>query len=636
MPAPSYRLVATVAFGLVVALAAPAHALFGGTLPMNQCVDGKLGCIAKARHCLLKCYFKTLKHGVAVDPSCVAKCRDHFEGDHTVTDRGCFATRERLGGCGPAVGGAGTFGARIDADVQEIVRQINPTGAPLHNTCASQKLGCVAKYDACILKLVAKAAESGTAIGDVSKCTSILDGTDASCIGKLEQRYCDPATPGCHAKSAPCLTHGDQLPLRNQDDAFADDAIQALLIGPTTLDTQRCSGDTSVPCASAPGGVAGCGGALGTCEFFVGPPQPLFLGGFTACEISRWVGAVVGTFDEATGVVAGTATVSTQVYFGVGPGPCPTCANDTYVNDGVAGGTCDIGPRAGMSCDGNGRWSVPISGATSLDCPPNPSAFLDTSVLHLSSANDGSAVKTITASSLNCNGEPGHKCLCASCSLDKTIACENDADCAAASAGTCTNNVGEPRQTNACVDDTAVPGDGNLCTPLGDGEGVCPEGPRDQHCASALYRGCLSSADCSPGDPCITSPRKCFGGYNGNVGDTVRAIGLAAPARNGAAATIIGSLACRPPTSSSIVNSVEGLPGPVRWKLAGVAESDAGPGCPTRLSFLPTSKGPALDLGWNGIGHDQRQIGEAKLTVATTCTGTHPSCSCTYTGPIGN
>src|SRR5690242_6563019 len=162
MPSQSARFVATVALVLTVAAVTPAYALFGGALPMNQCVEGKLGCIAKARRCLLKCYSKTLTRGVAVDPACVAKCRDHFEGDHTVTDGGCFATREGLGGCGPAVGDAGTFGARIDADVQEIVRQINPTGATPHNPCASRKLGCVAKYDACILKLTGQAAKSGT------------------------------------------------------------------------------------------------------------------------------------------------------------------------------------------------------------------------------------------------------------------------------------------------------------------------------------------------------------------------------------------------------------------------------------------------------------------------------------------
>ena len=50
------------------------------------------------------------------------------------------------------------------------------------------------------------------------------------------------------------ITRDDQIPLRHQDDAFVDDVIQALSIGPTALNTQRCSGDTSVPCTSAPGG----------------------------------------------------------------------------------------------------------------------------------------------------------------------------------------------------------------------------------------------------------------------------------------------------------------------------------------------------------------------------------------------
>ena len=71
-------------------------------------------------------------------------------------------------------------------------------------------------------------------------------------------------------------------------------------------------------------------------------------------------------------------------------------------------------------------------------------------------------------------------------------------------------------------------------------------------------------------------------------------------------------------------------------QLAGIGEDDGGPGCPTHASFMPTAKGGTIDVGWTGILHDQRIIGQAKVTVATTCTGTYPSCACSYTGPIPN
>jgi hypothetical protein len=615
-------------------LTTPAHALFTGSLPAGKCLRGKVGCIAKARLCLVKCHVEALRTATAADAACLAKCRDRFEADHDVASGGCFTKQEHAGDCGPSVGDAGTFAARIDADVQELARRINPTGGPIGNDCAARKLGCVSKYDQCVLTAVRKATKAGTAIGDLAKCTRILDGSDTSCVGKLERKYCDPAAPGCTSSRPPCLTRDDQIPLRNRDDAFVDDVIEALAIGGADVDTQRCSDDTSVRCTSAPGGLAGCGGPLGACEFFAGPPQPISSGGLAWCQLTRWTGGFAGTFDEATGALVGSAAMSTRTYWGTTAAqPCPVCTGDVFANDGAADGVCFGGPRNGLACDVNGRSSQPSFGSTSLDCPPYPLGLVDASVVRLASGNDGSVAKTVTADSPNCNDAPGKTCLCASCSLDSTIACGSHAECASASAGTCTNNAGSPRRPNWCVDTTATPEDGSLCGP----DGACPEGPIETTCAGEPFRTCLIDANCPlPNDRCVARPRACFAGYDGNVGDTITATGTAERARNGAAATTIGALACRPATSSTWLNSASGYPGPVRWEVDGVVANDAGPGCPTRLSFVPTSKGPALDLGWTGIYHDQTTIGGTTVTVATTCTGTHPSCACTYAGPIPN
>ena len=59
-------------------------------------------------------------------------------------------------------------------------------------------------------------------------------------------------------------------------------------------------------------------------------------------------------------------------------------------------------------------------------------------------------------------------------------------------------------------------------------------------------------------------------------------------------------------------------------------------GAAVEAPSLPTSTGPVIDVGWTGIAHDDLPIGNAKVTVAATCTGTHPNCSCGYTGPIAN
>ena len=216
------------------------------------------------------------------------------------------------------------------------------------------------------------------------------------------------------------------------------------------MNTQRCSGDTSVTCSSAPGGLAGCGGGLGTCEFFFGAPQPASIFLFPGiCTVHQWNGSVSGTFDQSSGASAGTASLVSRMYAGAPPErPCPVCAGDPFLNDGTAGGTCSGGARNGMPCDANGVSPEPSYGTTSLDCPPTPGSLIATSVLDFDQGNAGTLTKTVTAASPNCNGAPGKKCLCASCSLDSTVACASDAECAAASAGTCTNSAGEPRKPN--------------------------------------------------------------------------------------------------------------------------------------------------------------------------------------------
>lgn len=617
---------------LLGAVAPPAHALFGGTLPASKCVAAKLQCIAAAKSCLLECHRKALSGGTAVDPTCLARCRDDFAHDPTVPDRGCFAKAEAHGDCGPDVGDTATVGAAIDAHVGEMLRTLVPAGGTPANRCSARKVRCVGKYDKCILTVARKAAKAGTPIGDVSRCLRYLDGTSTSCFGKVEARYAS-STP-------PCLTFDDQGRLRNQDDAFVDDVLIGVASGPNDVDTERCSGNTSVKCTSAPGGAAGCGGPLGTCEFFVGAPQPLpisFFGG-GMCTIDQWRGQLTGTFDESTSAISGAVSILSKLYLGgVVDQPCPICDGDLYRNDGVAGGTCIGGARSGLPCDGNGTSPEPSFGTTSLDCPPASGALIATSVLDLPIRNDGDLTKTLSAASPNCNGAPGKLCMCASCSLDSSIACASDGDCASAGAGTCNSTAGEPRKPNVCIDDTSTAIDGTACASVGGNEGACADGPIDTHCAIETFRGCLRNTDCpATNDHCSSSPRPCFPGYAGNAGDTITATGSHEDPRNGAAAMTFAALGCHPPTPSSLINSLFSLPGPVRYELAGVGDDDGGPGCPTRASFVPTAKGPVIDIGWNGYAHDQKMIGQSKVTVAASCTGTHPDCSCSYTGPIPN
>jgi hypothetical protein len=619
----------------IVVSAAPSLALLDGPLAQSPCLAGKLKCLAKTKSCLLKCHTKAVQKGLAVDPTCLAKCRDKFDQNPAVAGKGCFARVEAKGQCGADVGNAAELAGRTDAHVRELVRDLAPAGSIPANPCSGKKIGCLRKYDDCVLKSAGKAAQKGTAI-DVSKCLRVLDGSATSCVGKLERKYCGASDPSCAAPL--CETYGDELQLRLQDDAFVDEVILRLVNGPRDVDTQRCSEDTSVGCSSAPGGVAGCGGGLGTCEFHLGAPIPRSFGGVSSCIVAYWNGAVSGTFDQASGATAGTASVRERAYLSSTiPEPCPICADDPVPNDGTAAGTCTSGPRSGLACDGNQRSVQPSFGTTSLDCPPAAATIIADLRFSLTNTNDGTLANTVDATTPTCNGALGKSCVCASCSGNSSITCNHDADCASVGAGTCTNPAGAPRRPNACFDDPMEPGDGSVCMSVGSGKGICPEGPWDTHCRLEAFRACSLPSDCpAAGDSCGSYPRSCFPGYDGNIGDAVTVTGSHDAERNGAAAMTFGALFCMPPADSMAVNNVLGLPGPGRFLLDGIATNDGGAGCPTSASFVPTSKGPVTDVGWSGLDHEQSRTIDATVTVATTCTGAPPSCSCTYTGPIAN
>lgn len=618
--------------GAVLLLPTSADAAFLGVLGASKCDAAKLRCVAKAHSCLLTCRAKALGTGGTPDPECLAACRERLVSDPAAAGRGCLAHAERAGDCMRS-GGHPTQSAAIDAHVDELLHALVPVDGAPENRCSAKKVRCIEKHVRCLLRLADKAAKAGTTIADASACTAILDGTPKSCVGKLERRYCDPAVPDCASMHPACLTYGDEQRLRLWNEAFADDVVVATATDARDVNTQRCTGDTAVRCTSAPGGTTGCGGSLGTCELFLGGPASQGWGGLPVCATTHWRDAS-GTYDQATGALAGDVTLVSRLQIGGDPaGPCPRCVGDLAPNDGVASGACSDGLHAGDACDTTDPAPGPSFGSTSLDCPPSPSSSASVVRLPLAFANDGTVTKTVTATSPTCNGAPGKRCVCASCSLDATRACESAADCAAAGAGTCTSAAGQPRKPNGCYDPATTVGD---CVPTRGGDGVCAEGPFYRQCAAEPFRSCGSAADCPvPNDRCLDVPFQCYAGYAGDVGDVVTAVGRLGARRNGAGSATFAGLFCQPPTTNLFLD-VAGLPGPGRIELAGVVADDGGAACPTVVTFLPTAHGPAVDVGWVGYAHDQKRFGAAKVTFATACTGAAPSCSCTIAGPVAN
>lgn len=326
-------------------------------------------------------------------------------------------------------------------------------------------------------------------------------------------------TLDCNPTSRPCGVCQLGGPIANLN---ADDG---------SMNSQRCSGDSSKKCTT---GGSECAG-LGDCVFFFGAPQPLSAGGVSSCIVNRVNGAVSGTTNTETGVFALTLNLTSRVALGPTDEPCPTCEGDGATNDGTAGGTCNGGARNGQACDVNGVSPIPSFGKTSLDCPPQ--SFVSALSIPLVGSS-GTETKSLDGSSPACTGAIGKKCFCPA-------------------AGT------QPTQPNACLDSTLEDGDQSLCVPVsgGSNQGQCPA-TADTVCSpTETFRGCLNNNDCTvSGDTCIAVNRPCYLD-NGVVGGSVTAIGMADPPQAGVSDPTFAALYCIPPVAQASINAATGIPG---------------------------------------------------------------------------
>ncbi len=400
------------------------------------------------------------------------------------------------------------------------------------------------------------------------------------------------ALSACSGSSRPCGTCTVSGPIVNPN------------AGAGQIDNRRCTNDTSIRCSTN----TPCTAGGGTCEFFFGSTLPLAAGGVTTCVVNQFNGSISGTANVETGEAVNNALLTSRVFTGIAiDNPCARCIGDGAINDGVQGGTCDGGTRAGLGCDANGQVpGRPDFGQTSLDCPIASTALIATLSIDLSNATDPVA-KTVTAGSPACSGEPGERCLCDTCNNVNAQACDANADCPVSggnpgicggrrciggtNAGApCANNTvcpsggicgrpGEPTKPSACLDDTSTAGvlDCSDTSPV-DGEGECLQGPITQSCSVAsghAQRGCTTDAECGGGvGSCESNNRACFltGGFSGKNGtNTLVANGMEDPPMNDVSTPTLGAVFCVGPTGSTSVNNVAGLPGPGRVTIRGTA-----------------------------------------------------------------
>ncbi len=325
-----------------------------------------------------------------------------------------------------------------------------------------------------------------------------------------------------------------------------------------------------------------CSGAE-TCQCFYGPPLPITSGAVPVCIVNRYTSDITGTANIAnSGPHAGEGTAIVHLEAGVYNGvavqqPCPTCENDPTPRDGVRGGTCNGGVRNGQPCDVQGDNA--LFGQVSLDCQPVRAANIGNLNISFNPATTGT---TTLASGPKCTapGFTNMNCFCDTCADATAAPCNSNADCAvgvtcggkrciggtnvgqactAASqcpSGAC-GRAGQATAPNQCDDLTCSP---DAADP-NPNDGVCEAGPFDRFCSRETFRGCASDADCQPppaGNCGTCKPNQtCTGDFRNCFLDPIVRTGSPGTQNATLAATF-----CIPPTTSSSVNSVAGLPGP--------------------------------------------------------------------------
>jgi hypothetical protein len=314
----------------------------------------------------------------------------------------------------------------------------------------------------------------------------------------------DTGAPGLVHDMDPILGYGG---VRYALSCDADCANCSTSVSPPA-DSCRCNGDNSVTCSTN----GDCTSFGGTCQCFYGPPAAYSAGGSPACVTTMINGAMTGSFDPATGDMSLALPVNIKIFSGLSQvAPCPLCV----------AGVCDGGTRNGLGCSPDA--TDPTFGPVSYDCPPAIGQ-------NISGAGNSTTFNFTTGTqsipfALACDPPlASRNCACSVCTGDVRIACNSDAECIAAAAGTCDLDVSGPaenRRPNNCND--------LICSPDPSGaanEGKCLAGPSDSYC-SGLVRAngdgilpCINNTDCTdfnfecPGNDCgtcsLTRVRDCF------------------------------------------------------------------------------------------------------------------------------
>jgi hypothetical protein len=184
----------------------------------NKCLGGKTRCVNTKVAGLLKCHIKAEKSGLPLDPACVQKCTDKFDGG-TAPTRGCFARLE-VRNYAPCI----TFGdsaaqeAKVDAFVLDMVQELD-AGSP-GPPCSAGKEKCVLKKTGGLLKCQEKCDRDPAKCGSVqTDCENKVTAKFVGCFGTLQHE-------------GVCNFGGDWVVIEPKVDAFVED-VRSELQNPT-------------------------------------------------------------------------------------------------------------------------------------------------------------------------------------------------------------------------------------------------------------------------------------------------------------------------------------------------------------------------------------------------------------------
>jgi hypothetical protein len=157
---------------------------------INKCQAAKTKCVIQAVKGLLGCHAAAEGKGIPVDPACLQKQRQKFDGNQLMPPdptRGCIQKLQAKGGC-LTPDETAVMVASIDAFVLDVVTDLDPGLSPGRNTCAAGKKRCVSATLAALMGCHVKAQQKG-----------ILDPV---CVEKANARFDGGGDPtrGCFAK----------------------------------------------------------------------------------------------------------------------------------------------------------------------------------------------------------------------------------------------------------------------------------------------------------------------------------------------------------------------------------------------------------------------------------------------------